>query len=125
MLEREAEDKAVTKLVAEIIKRSLTDLYGKSKKLRVEARNFFEKSKLFELTKLNYQALKEEYKRIHNISDEYEKELEEEDRLYVVKQEYIKANAERSEKPKDVVKTSKRTRGKLRFRPKQRKRNSE
>ena len=54
------------RLIADVIKLSLKDLYGKSKKLRIEAELFFH-SKLFELTGLSFEKLKKEYERIHHI----------------------------------------------------------
>lgn len=124
MLSYEQEEQVISKLVAAIIKVALIDLYGGNKKRRVEARNFFEKSKLFELTKLDYTALKAEYKRIHNISDEEERKLEEEDKLYVSKQENSQSNSERIKSTKRTSKNAKHARRKLRSGSKQRKRSS-
>lgn len=148
MLEREAEEKCINELVGAVIAKALDDLYRPyytletvppSIKLkeawvqkhnlqifrnRVDARNFFEKSNLFKLTKLSYQALKEQYKRIYNITDEQERKLFEEGKKYVNKQENLQSDPKRSESTKEPSKATNHTRGKLRSGSKQRKRSS-
>lgn len=54
------------KLIAALIKVSLRDLYGKNFKNKKDAEMFF-KSKLFEMTGLNFENLKKDYERIHHI----------------------------------------------------------
>lgn len=148
MLDKEGEIKCIDKLVGAIVATSLDDLYKPYYTLkdvppaikfkeewvqkhnlqlyrnRIDARNFFEKSNLFKLTKLNYEYLKTTYKKIHNISDEQERKLFEEGKKYVYKQENSKSDSKRIESSKVVSKTTKRTRGKLRRGLNKRKRSS-
>jgi len=148
MITYEQEMRCVSRVVAEIIKLALEDLYKphyteadipekvKDKKKwllkhncevaieREKAKFFFEKGRMFELTKLNYVALKEEYQRIHNITEEDVKKLLKEDKASVNKYKDFQADRERDQKPKGSSKKTKGTRGKLQGRPKQGKRSS-
>lgn len=60
-------DEGVNRLVAEIVRVSLYDLYFGSTRLKVQAKLFF-KSRLFELTKLDFEYLKRRFEKEYNIN---------------------------------------------------------